>query len=141
MRGTPEIRPTEFVLGPKADHEMMAKYGLGGAAKVGNAMFAGGMAINLEGLSRVPEAVTIADETRLCFERVGGILGQAGGRLEDIVKITAYVSDQEYTTEMWRTVDEILPARPKRITLGAGIAGDCRVEFEVMAVLENGEAS
>jgi len=80
--------------------------------------------------------VTIADETRLCFEGVDRNLREVGCTLRDIAKITCYVEDDADRAEMEETVKEIFAPGPypKRITLVAGIGGDCRVEFEVLAV-------
>ncbi|MGH3239216.1 MAG: RidA family protein [Spirillospora sp.] len=127
---------TEFLVPPGRDVEAMAKLGLGGTAVAAGRMFAGAMAIDLRTISRLPEAETVADETRICFDSVASTLGLGGCTLRDIAKLTCYVSDREHIPEMWRTLDEIFAPGPypKRITLVAGIAGDCRVEFEVVAV-------
>lgn len=127
---------TTFLVAPTADRERMDKLGLGGAALAGDRLFAGAMAIDLTTLSRVADARSVADETRICFDSVRATLERAGGTLRDIAKMTCYVSAQEYIAETWRTLEEIFAPGPcpKRITLVAGLAGDCRVEFEVMAV-------
>ena len=126
----------EFVIAPGRDTEMMAKYGLGGIAVVGDLVFTGGMAIDLRTLKRPVEADTIAAETRLCFEGVERSLQLLGCTLRDVARITGYVEDPADRDEMRATVDELFAAGPgpKHVTLVGGIGGDCRVEFEVLAV-------
>ncbi|GHB56766.1 hypothetical protein GCM10010377_54740 [Streptomyces viridiviolaceus] len=128
---------TTFLVAPTADRERMGKLGLGGAALAGDRLFAGAMAIDLTTLSRVADAKSVVDETRICFDSVGATLARAGGTLRDIAKMTCYVSDREHIAETWRTLEEIFAPGPcpKRLTLVAGLAGDCRVEFEIMAVI------
>jgi enamine deaminase RidA (YjgF/YER057c/UK114 family) len=125
-----------FVVPPGRDLEMMAKYGLGGIAVVDQLVYTGGMAIDLRTLKRPEAAVTIADETRLCFEGIERNLREVGCTLGDIAKITCYVEDDADRDEMEQAVrDTFAPGPyPKWITLVAGIGGDCRVEFEVLAV-------
>ena len=117
--------------------EELSRYGLSGGAIAGNLVFTGAMALDLETLKRVPEAATIADETRICLEQLESGLAEAGCRLEDLVKVNCYLSEDEYRTEFWATYDAI--CRPRgikavRLTQVAGVAGDCRVELDAIAV-------
>jgi 2-iminobutanoate/2-iminopropanoate deaminase len=125
-----------FVVPPGRDTEMMDKYGLGGIAVVDDLVFTGGMAIDLRTLKRPEEADTIAAETRLCFEGVERNLAHVGCTLRDVAKITCYVEEDSDRAEMREAVEEIFAPGPypKQVTLVAGIGGDCRVEFEVLAV-------
>jgi 2-iminobutanoate/2-iminopropanoate deaminase len=132
----------EFVIAPGRDTEMMAKLGLGGIAVVGDLVFTGGMAIDLRTLKRPVEADTIAAETRICFEGVQRSLALVGCTLRDVAKITCYVEDPADREEMRATVDGLFaPGQaPERVTHVAGIGGDCRVEFEVLAVAPHAES-
>lgn len=125
-----------FVIPPGRDAETMARYGLGGIAVVEDLVFTGGMAIDLRTLERPGEADTIAAETRICFERIRERLALVGCTLRDLAKITCYIEEDAYRDEMRDTVREVLAPGPypKQITLVAGIGGDCRVEFEILAV-------
>jgi 2-iminobutanoate/2-iminopropanoate deaminase len=125
-----------FVMPPGRDLGMMDKLGLGGIALVENLVFTGGMAIDLRTLKRPDDAETIADETRLCFDGIEQNLAEVGCTLRDIVKITCYVEDADDRAEMEQMVTEVFAPGPcpKRITIVAGIGGNCRVEFEVLAV-------
>jgi 2-iminobutanoate/2-iminopropanoate deaminase len=131
-----------FVTPPARDPELLAKYGLGGAAVVGDLIFAGSMAIDLATLTRLPEADSVASETRICFEQIEATLGAAGAALRDVARITCYVSDDSHREEMTQTLNEIFAPGPypKRVTIAVGIAAECRVEFEVIAV-KPGEAA
>jgi 2-iminobutanoate/2-iminopropanoate deaminase len=115
----------------------LSRYGLSGGAIAGSLVFTGAMALDLDKLERVPEADTIADETRICIEQLERSLNDAGCRLEDLAKINCYLSEDEYRTEFWATYDAICQPRgikAIRLTQVAGIAGGCRVELDAVAV-------
>jgi 2-iminobutanoate/2-iminopropanoate deaminase len=136
MTTTEQHKPvTEFLIPPNRDLKGMAKFGLGGSAVAAGYQFAGAMAIDLTTLSRLAEADTIENETKYCLEGLLSAFALGERKLEDIVKITAYVSDESYREEMWATLREAFePGKlPKCITLVAGLAGDCRVELEAVA--------
>lgn len=135
MSGTTTSPVTEFLVPENRDREAMAKLGLGGSALAHGFQFVGAMAIDLTTISRLAEAETIADETRICVDQVSKGLALSGRTLDDIVKITAYVSEAGFREEMWATLKEAFGDRPlpKVVTLVCGIAGDCRVELEAMA--------
>lgn len=126
---------TDFYYDQGADREAMARLGLGGIAVAAGRGFFGSMAINLTTLTRLEEADTIAAETRICLDEVVHRLGIIGGSKADVVRVIAYADDKAYIPEMWAAYDEFfadMAEKPKRTTLVAGIAVDCRLEFEVM---------
>ncbi|MFT4085425.1 MAG: RidA family protein [Nocardioides sp.] len=131
---------TEFLVPEGRDRAAMAKLGLGGSAVAHGLQFVGAMAIDLTTIKRLAEADTIAAETRFCLEQVRAALALGGRELSDIVKMTAYVSDESFREEMWATLRETFdPSElPKVVTLVAGIAGDCRVELEAVAYRADG---
>jgi 2-iminobutanoate/2-iminopropanoate deaminase len=132
--------PAEFIVGNR-DREAMAKYGLGGAAAIDNLMFCGGMALDIANMCRVKGAETIADETRICFEGIAETLAFGGCTLKDIVKVNCYLTDDSFRQEYWDEFKRTFAPGPypKRLTLVGGLAADCRVELEVMAVRPGGE--
>lgn len=134
--------PSEFIVGNR-DREAMAKYGLGGAAAIDDLMFCGGMALDIANLCRLKEAVTIADETRICFEGIAETLAFNDCTLSDIVKVNCYLSDDSYRQEYWEEFKRTFSPGPypKRLTLVGGLAADCRVELEVMAVRPGGDVA
>lgn len=113
------------------------QFGLNPGAAANGMVFAGGMALDLQTLKRLPEAVTIADETRLALKEVEDVLAGAGCTLKDIVKITCYLSDNAYRQEFWQAYTEAMGPGPypARTTFVVGIAGDCRVELDAVAVI------
>jgi enamine deaminase RidA (YjgF/YER057c/UK114 family) len=112
------------------------KYGLNPGVAANGFVFAGGMALDLHTLKRLPEADTIANETRLCLKEIEDVLAAAGCTLRDIVKITCYLSDDAYRREFWEAYTEVFKPGPypARCTFVVGIAGDCRVELDAVAV-------
>jgi 2-iminobutanoate/2-iminopropanoate deaminase len=125
---------TTFINFDDAD---LSRYGLSAGAVAGNLVFAGAMALDLDTLQRVPEAKTIADETRICLRELERTLAEAGCTLKDLLKVNCYLTEDEYRTEFWATYDEIfapLGTRAVRLTQVAGVAGDCRVELDAVAV-------
>jgi 2-iminobutanoate/2-iminopropanoate deaminase len=125
----------EFIVGNR-DRDAMAKYGLGGAAAIDNLMFCGGMALDIANLRRLSEAETIADETRICFEGIAETLAFNGCALKDIIKVNCFLSEDRFRAEYWQEFKRTFAPGPypKRLTLVGGLAADCRVELEVMAV-------
>jgi 2-iminobutanoate/2-iminopropanoate deaminase len=112
-------------------------YGLSAGAVAGNMVFTGAMALDLDSLTRVPEAKTIADETRICIEELERGLEKAGCTLNDLVKVNCYLTEDEYRTEFWATYDEIFASvegQAVRLTQVVGVAGGCRVELDAVAV-------
>ncbi|HTW87335.1 MAG TPA: RidA family protein [Candidatus Binataceae bacterium] len=112
------------------------RYGLSPGVATNGFVFAGGMALDLNTLKRLPEADTIANETRLCLKEIEGILAEAGCTMRDIVKTTCYLSDNAYRREFWEAYTAVFTPGPypARCTFVVGIAGDCRVEIDAIAV-------
>jgi len=111
------------------------QYGLSPGAAANGMVFAGGMALDTDTLQRRSDAVTIADETRLCLEEIEEIIEAAGCTRRDIVKVTAYLSDDSYRGEFWGAFKEFFDPGPypARCTFVVGIAGGCRVELDAVA--------
>ncbi|MFT4085424.1 MAG: RidA family protein [Nocardioides sp.] len=84
---------------------------------------------------RVPEAGTIAEETRVCLVRLGETLAEAGYALSDVVKVNCYLAADEDRAEFWTAFDEVLAPGPYpvRITQVGGVAGDARVLLDAVA--------
>lgn len=116
--------------------EQLAAFGLSAGAATRELVFAASMAMDTETLSRVPEATTIAAETRIVLANVARTLGEAGCTLDDVVKATCYLADDSYRAEFWGAWAEVFApeTKPTRLTFVAGVAGDCRVQVDVIAV-------
>ncbi|MFA3877985.1 RidA family protein [Streptomyces sp. MMCC 100] len=102
---------------------------------VGDLVYADASALDLPGLARVPEAATIADETRICLERLRQTLADAGCTLGDLVKVNCYLTDDSDRAEFWQTFDDVLAPGPYpvRITQVGGLAGEARVLLDAVA--------
>jgi 2-iminobutanoate/2-iminopropanoate deaminase len=111
--------------------------GRSAAVVVGELVFADASALDPDTYRRVPEARSIADETRICLRELERTLAEAGCTLKDLLKVNCYLTEDEYRTEFWATYDEIFASvrsQAVRLTQVAGIAGDCRVELDAVAV-------
>ncbi|MEV0685532.1 RidA family protein [Nocardia sp. NPDC050378] len=112
------------------------RYGMTPGVATKDYVYAGGMALDLETLNRKPEADTIANETKIALAEIEGLLKAAGCGLRDVVKTTCYLSDDSYRKEFWEAYTEVFAPGPfpARTTFVVGIAGDCRVEIDAIAV-------
>ena len=99
-------------------------------------VFAPGLAIDADTMKRRESAVTIADEVRCCFENISDILAEAGLGISDIVKTTCYLQEEEYRMEFIEAYKAALGdgPYPARNTFVLGIASNCRVQIEAVAV-------
>jgi 2-iminobutanoate/2-iminopropanoate deaminase len=111
------------------------RYGLSSGVAAGPYAFAAGMALDYETLRR-PADATIADEVRICLERIATTLARGGFTLKDIVKTTCWLSDDAHRAEFWAAYRDVFAPGPypTRVTLVAGLAGDCRVEIDAIAM-------
>jgi 2-iminobutanoate/2-iminopropanoate deaminase len=76
------------------------------------------------------------DEVRAAFANVRRALAEAGARPEQILKVTAYLTDLEDFSgynEVW--IEEFPGRRPARTTIGAQLVPPFRVELDVVAWL------
>jgi 2-iminobutanoate/2-iminopropanoate deaminase len=99
-------------------------------------VYTASLAIDVKTTKRIPEADTIANETRIVLERIAERLKPRGCTLRDIVKTTCYLSDEKYRMEFIEAYREAFAPGPypARCTLVLGLAGDCRVQVDVIAV-------
>jgi 2-iminobutanoate/2-iminopropanoate deaminase len=118
--------------GPQYDET----YPLSQGVESDSLVFANGMAFDNATRTRMAEAVTIADETRIVLDSLQAVLAGGGCSLADVVKTTVYLSSREYYDEMnsvyrqyWRAGEF-----PTRATVYVGIGSECRVEIDVIAV-------
>ena len=75
-------------------------------------------------------------ETRLIFDRIRRMLHQAGGRLEDIVKMTLYLTNlSDFQTVNQICTEFFTPPYPARVTVEvSGLPKGANVEVDVIAV-------
>ncbi|MDI2099142.1 RidA family protein [Ruicaihuangia caeni] len=118
--------------GPQYDDS----YPLSQGIETENFVFANGMAFDNETRTRMAEAESIADETRIVLESLSAVLADAGCTIEDVVKTTVYLSEREYYDEMNSVYTQYWkPGEfPTRATVYVGIGSQCRVEIDAIAV-------
>lgn len=125
--------------GPQYDDS----YPLSQGVETETMVFANGMAFDNDSRTRMAEAVTIADETRIVLDALQAILADAGASLDDVVKTTVYLSEREFYDEMNTVYRQYwAPGQfPTRATVYVGIGSRCRVEIDVVAVKPTGPAA
>jgi enamine deaminase RidA (YjgF/YER057c/UK114 family) len=125
------------IIQPESLHEP-ANYSQGVLVKPGRLLFiAGQTALDADG-----NVVGIGDpaaQTRQIYENIGRILAEAGGSFPDLVKITRYMTDVSFKTEVNRIQKEYLKEDPPAST-GIVVKGLAReaflVEIEAIACIE-----
>lgn len=122
--------------GPQYDES----YPLSQGVETDSLVFANGMAFDNDTRTRMAEAVTIADETRIVLEALAAILADAGCTLGDVVKTTVYLTERDHYDEMNSVYRQYWsPGEfPTRATVYVGIGSQCRVEIDVVAVKGSG---
>ena len=120
-----------FLSGPFRSDDVRFSAGV----DVGDLVYADASALDLPRLHRVDGALTIADETRICLERLQQTLAQAGCTLADIVKMNCYLTEDAFRTEFWETFDSAFAPgpNPDRLTQVGGLAGEARVLLDAVA--------
>ncbi|MEM2876230.1 MAG: RidA family protein [Candidatus Bathyarchaeia archaeon] len=101
---------------------------ISGAIVVGDLVFTAGMT----GGSGDTET-----QIRNTFSRLKDVLEKAGTSMENVVKATVYLTDladrERYLNKIWK---EMFPKNPPaRTCIQAGLAGDTKVEIEMIAVI------
>jgi len=99
-----------------------------GAVVVGDLVFTAGM---------TGDSGDTGTQIRTIFKNMKEVLEKAGSSLENVVKATVYLVDlsdrEKYLNKIWK---EMFPKNPPaRTTVQAGLAGNTKVEIEVIAVI------
>lgn len=123
--GLPDLRP----------------YGLSQGVETDNLVFVPSMALESGELRRDRNAVSVGDETRIVLERLNRKLNAVGLSLKDVVKTTCYLTDRNHFTEFAEEYKKHWDGEyPTRVTVYVGLATDCRVEIDAVAVKPSGGA-
>ena len=109
------------------------------ATVVGNLVFVSGTLGSQPGSIKLVEG-GMGPETRQTLENMRAILEGAGASLEDVVKVSVFVTDMAEFGAMNEVYAEFFPEDPPaRITVQvAGLALGARVEIECIAALPDG---
>ena len=79
---------------------------------------------------------TIEEQTRLVFSHLEAILKEAGAKLDDVVKVTAHLSDLVYFQDFNKVYGEYFQAPfPVRTTVGSQLPPNMKVEIDVVAIV------
>jgi 2-iminobutanoate/2-iminopropanoate deaminase len=110
--------------------------GLSQGVETDSFVFVASMALEPDAPRRAAAAKTVADETRLCLERLDVKLKSVGLSLKDVVKTTCYLTDRNYYAEFADAYKEYWDEDeyPIRCTVYVGLGVDCRVEIDAIAV-------
>lgn len=118
--------------------EWTKNYGLSTAALTGRYMFNGAMALDVDKLKRLDEADTVTNEVIFCLNKIINTIGNEGLGPDNIAKLTMYLSDMAFQEEAEKALVNFfgVEEQPLFITIGAGLAADCRVEIEAVSVMK-----
>ena len=112
------------------------KYGLSAGAAAGDYVFAAGMALDLETLTRRADAPTVTDEVNYCWDSIERTLALGDATLRDVMKVTCWLADEADRPEFLSAYKARYGEGPypARCTLVAGLAGGCRVQIDALAL-------
>jgi 2-iminobutanoate/2-iminopropanoate deaminase len=78
----------------------------------------------------------IESETAQALENIRQILSTAGVSLEDVVKVTVFITDMAFFSRVNEVYKKYFPSnRPARSCVQVGLAKKYRVEIEAIAIL------
>ncbi len=101
-------------------------------------LVSGQLAMDADGTPVAPEDV--GAQTRYIFENIKTILGEAGARLEDVVKVQIFLTDITQFPKVSAVRNEYLAEIKPVSTLveiSRTVREGCHVEIEVMAIVES----
>lgn len=98
-------------------------------------VFTAASAIDPATRTRVPEAVTVRDEVRIILDRIASVLAEADLTLQDLTKITVWLSEEQYRFEFIPAYVEFMPGAPypSRGLFTIGLVGDARIQIDAIA--------
>ncbi|HEV8438603.1 MAG TPA: RidA family protein [Methylomirabilota bacterium] len=111
------------------------------AIQVGNQLFVAGMTANSPG--GVEGGDSMYEQTRAVFRKIQHLVDAAGGTMNDVVKMTGFVTDISRRDDYLRARRDFFTADPPASTLvevSALAAPGLIVEVEVMAMIGSGGA-
>jgi len=121
---------------PKKTYPSSLPYPFSAAVRSGNLLFVSGQVGMRDG--KVAEG--IEEQTRVTLENIREVIAQAGGSLQNVVKMTVFLTDMSLWAKMNEVYREYFPNEPPaRSSLGVnGLAQpELLVEIECIAELED----
>lgn len=129
---------TKRVLNP-ATVQAKGSYSPGWEVSGGRAVFVAGQIPWDENGNTVCKG-DVAGQTRQVFANIGAVLAEAGGTLDDVVKITVFAADIRYRDEINRvrteTFSEPYPASTQ-VAVASLVDPEWLVEIEAVAFIED----
>lgn len=128
-----EIHPMKHHT-PKSIRAPFARYSHGVEVPAGHRLMLCSGQLSITADDKVPESAE--DQTELCFQNVAAVLKSAGMRLEDIVRINAFVTDRAHLPGYMKVRDRLFgdPAPASTLMIVSGFAREeFKVEIEVIA--------
>lgn len=74
-----------------------------------------------------------AGQTRQALRNLALVLAACNASLEDIVKVTVYLSDLSTFFEMDQAYAELVRTGPARVTIGCSLAAGAAIELDAIA--------
>jgi len=121
---------------PKKTYPSSLPYPFSAAVRSGNLLFVSGQV----GMRDGKVAKGIEEQTRVTLENIREVIAQAGGSLQNVVKMTVFLTDMSLWAKMNEVYREYFPNEPPaRSSLGVnGLAQpELLVEIECIAELED----
>lgn len=109
------------------------------ASVVGNLLVSGGISPADPATGVTPDDAD--GQVAQAFANIRLVVETAGGTIEDIVKVTAFVADKSirpFIDKYWTEMFPDRASRPARHVLGADQPGSRLLQLEIMAVLGEG---
>jgi 2-iminobutanoate/2-iminopropanoate deaminase len=79
----------------------------------------------------------VPTQIRNCFEKLKGVLQDAGSSFDKVVKVNIYLSDlsfrEQFLNPIWNEYFGGMESPPSRTTVEAGLGPDVFVEIEMIA--------
>jgi 2-iminobutanoate/2-iminopropanoate deaminase len=121
-------------LTPRTIKSPFARYSHGVEVPAGKRLVLCSGQVGIKPDDHIPEDV--AAQAELCFDNIAAILGEAGLKFSDVVRINAYVTDRAYLRAYMDVRDRLFsdPAPASTLMIVSGFARpEFKVEIEVIA--------
>ncbi|NEQ69288.1 MAG: RidA family protein [Symploca sp. SIO2D2] len=124
-------------LTPETIHPPFANYchGVVVPEKTRLVFCSGQLGINIEG--EIPQDTE--SQAKLCFESIAAVIKEAGGSLENVVRINAYVTGREHLQPYMKVRDTFFPEKPapaSTLLIVSGFTKEIfKVEIEAIAAI------
>jgi enamine deaminase RidA (YjgF/YER057c/UK114 family) len=117
---------------PAKPHALYAQHGYSPAIRSGELLFVSGMVGAREDGSPEPG---FAEQVRLAFRNLNGVLEAAGGSFDDVVDVTLFIVDPEATFEqVFAVLPEFWGEAPYPNVTAVGVTWLAGFQFEIKAI-------